>query len=118
MNEQAVITALSSTAKTLKSLALVALDEDDPMAFPEPPEPGKIAEYEQHISTISAEVSPGHRPLLAASLRDYKAGFADRAGIYLLDFVKRLLQDPEYAKSMSPAGRQKIEACRQELADL
>lgn len=118
MSEQSALTALATAAKTLKALALVALEEDDPMALPEPPEPEQVAEYEQLIAAISAVATPGHRALAAASLRDYKAGFADRAGIHLLDLAKNFLQESEYATTFSPAARQQIEDAAKDLSEL
>lgn len=118
MSEQAALTALATAAKTLKALALVALEEDDPLALPEPPEEEQVAEYEQLIAAISAVAAPGHRALAAASLQDYKAGFADRAGIHLLDLTKRFLQESEYASTFSPAERSQLEASAKDLSEL
>lgn len=118
MSEQSAVTALATAAKTLKALALVALEEDDPMALPEPPEPEQVAEYEQLIAAISAVATPGHRALAAASLQDYKAGFADRAAIHLLDLSKLFLQEPAYTNTFPAAIRQQLQAAAADLSEL
>ena len=60
------------------------------------------------MSALTPHVSASHRPLLSKSLRDYQAGFPDRAGSYLQELVGKLLQDPEYATAFSPTARQQL----------
>lgn len=110
MDENTVLKELRVAIDSLRSLALVALDveESHPLALPEPPAPEKVAAYEQHMSALSPHVSASHRPLLSKSLRDYQAGFPDRAGSYLQELVGKLLQDPEYATTFSPTARQQL----------
>ena len=117
MDEQTILAELVPAVNALKTLALVALDMEDahPLALPEPPEPDKVAAYERQMTTISQQVNPRHRALLAGSLQDYRSGFPDRSGIYLQDLVTRFLEDPEYAATFSPAGKKRLQAC---LADL
>src|SRR5437879_11277311 len=85
MEEKTILTELGVAIDTLKTLALVTLDIENthPLALPEPPEPDKVAAYERHMNAICQQVAPRLRPLPAASLRDYRAGFPDRAGSYL-----------------------------------
>lgn len=111
MDENTVLKELRAAIDTLRSLALVALDaeESHPLALPEPPEPEKVAAYEQYMNTITPHMSASHRPLLAKSLRDYRAGFPDRAGSYLQELVGKLLQEPEYATAFSPTARRQLE---------
>jgi len=111
MEENTILTDLGAAINSLRTLALVALDmeESHPLALPEPPEPDKVAAYEQRMSAISQQVAERHRPLLAASLRDYRAGFPDRAGTYLLEMVTQLLQEPEYATAFSPAAKKRLQ---------
>jgi hypothetical protein len=111
MDESTVLKELRVAIDTLRSLALVALDvgESHPLALPEPPAPEKVAAYEQRMSALSQQVSANHRPLLAKSLRDYQAGFPDRAGSYLQELVGKLLQDAEYATALSPTARQQLQ---------
>jgi hypothetical protein len=117
MDENVVLKELQGAIDNLKILALVALDmeESHPLALPEPPEPRTVAAYEQHMQAITQHVAAGHRPLLAKSLRDYQAGFPDRAGSYLQELVGRFLQDSEYATAFSPTARRQLEGY---LADL
>jgi hypothetical protein len=120
MDERTILRGLQDATDSLKTLALVALDmeESHPLALPEPPEPDKVAAYEQRMTAITQQVAPSHQPLLAKSLRDYRAGFPDRAGSYLRDLVEKLLQDPEYATAFSPDARRRLEGCLEELREL
>jgi hypothetical protein len=117
MDESTVLKELQAAIDSLRTLALVALDmeESHPLALPEPPQPDKVAAYEQHMTTLSQHVTPSHRPLLAKSLRDYRAGFPDRAGSYLQELVGKFLQDPEYATAFSAAAQRQLQGS---LADL
>jgi hypothetical protein len=120
MDESIVLKELRAAIDTLRTLALVALDmeESHPLALPEPPEPNKVAAYEQHMTAITQQVALNHRPLLAKSLRDYRAGFPDRAGSYLLELVGKFLQDSEYATAFSPAARRQLEGYLTDLGEL
>jgi hypothetical protein len=120
MDESTVLKDLRGAIDSLRTLMLVALDteESHPLALPEPPEPDQVAAYEQHMSAITQQVSSSHQPLLAKSLRDYQAGFPDRAGTYLQELVGKFLEDPEYATAFSPAARPQLERCLTELREL
>ena len=120
MEENTILTELGVAINTLKTLALVTLDIADahPLALPEPPEPDKVAAYEQRMTAISQQVAPRHRRLPAASLRDYRAGFPDRAGSYLLELVNQLLQEPEYATAFSAAAQKRLQGCVMDLREL
>src|SRR5205823_12627292 len=97
MDEQTILTELVPVIHSLKTLALVALDMEDahPLALPEPPEPDKVAAYEQHMTAIGQQVNPRHRVLLNASLLDYQGGFPDRAGKYLQELVTSFFEVSE-----------------------
>jgi hypothetical protein len=120
MDENMVLKELGSAIDTLNTLALVALDmeESHPLALPEPPDANKVAAYEQHMNIITQQVATNHRSLLAKSLRDYRAGFPDRSGSYLLELVSKFLQEPEYATAFSPAARQQLEGYLNDLREL
>jgi hypothetical protein len=120
VDENTVVKALQDSIDSLRTLALVALDmeESHPLALPEPPEADKVAAYEQRMTAITQQVAQNHRPLLAKSLRDYQAGFPDRAGSYLQELVGKFLQDPEYATAFSPTARRQLEGCLTALREV
>ena len=120
MEEKTLLTELGVAIDTLKTLALVTVDteESHPLALPEPPAPDKVVEYERHMNAISKQVAPRHQSLPAASLRDYRAGFPDRAGSYLLELVNQLLREPEYATALSPAAQKRLQGCVMDLREL
>ena len=120
MEENTILTELGTAINTLRTLTLVALDMEEahPLALPEPPEPDKVAAYEQRMTAISQQVAPRHRSLLIASLRDYRAGFPDRAGIYLQELVNQLLQAPQYATAFSPAAQKRLQGYAMDLREL
>jgi hypothetical protein len=120
MDENIVLNELGGAIDTLRTLALVALDmeESHPLALPEPPDQRAVAAYEQHMDAITPQVAESHRPLLAKSLRDYRAGFPDRAGSYLYELVGKFLQEPEYAAAFSPTARRRLEGYLTDLSEL
>jgi hypothetical protein len=120
MDEKVVLKELQGAIDLLRTLALVALDmeESHPLALPEPPEPRTVATYEQHMHAMTQQVAAAHRPLLAKSLRDYQAGFPDRAGSYLQELVGKFRQDPEYATAFSPAAQRQLEGYLVDLSEL
>ncbi|PYN40701.1 MAG: hypothetical protein DMD95_21080 [Candidatus Rokuibacteriota bacterium] len=120
MEEKTLLTELGVAIDTLKTLALVTVDteESHPLALPEPPAPDKVVEYERHMNAISKQVAPRHQSLPAASLRDYRAGFPDRAGSYLLELVSQLLREPEYVTALSPAAQKRLQGCVMDLREL
>ncbi len=120
MEEKTILTELGVAIDTLKTLALVTLDIEDthPLALPEPPPPDNVAAYERHMNAICQQVAPRLWPLPAASLRDYQAGFPDRAGSYLLELVNQLLREPEYATAFSPAAQKRLQGCVMDLREL
>jgi hypothetical protein len=120
MDESTVIKELRAAIDSLRTLALVALDmeESHPLALPEPPQAARVAAYEQHMTTISSQVAPSHQPLLARSLRDYRAGFPDRAATYLQELVGKFLQDPEYTTALTPGAQRQLQECLAALREL
>jgi len=116
MDEKTILTELGVAIDTLKTLALVTLntEESHPLALPEPPAPDKVAAYERHMNAIRQQVASRLQPLPAASLRDYRAGFPDRAGSYLLELVNQLLREP----ALSPAAQKRLQGCVMDLREL
>ena len=120
MEENALLTELGEAIDTLKTLALVTLDVENThsLALPEPPAQDKVVAYERHMNALAQQVAPRLRPLPAASLRDYRAGFPDRAGSYLLDLVNQLLREPDSDSTLSPAARKRLQGCVMDLREL
>lgn len=120
MDENTVLTGLRVAINSLRTLALVALDmeESHPMALPEPPEAHQVAAYEQHMTAITQQVAANHRSLVDKSLRDYRAGFPDRAASYLQELVGKLLQDPEYATAFSPDAKRQLAGYQVDLREM
>ena len=115
MEERTIITALGNIVDSLGSLSLVATAPNDPLALPEPPGSEQTATYEGHVSLVKAQVDPSYHELLAMSARDYQAGYADRAGLYLLEFLRKLAQEPEYDRNFSADSQR---ALARYIADL
>jgi hypothetical protein len=120
MEENTILAALGPAINALRTLALVALDMEEahPLALPEPPEADKVAAYEQRMNALAQQVAERHRALPAASLRDYRAGFPDRAGTYLLELVTQFRQAPEYATAFSPAAQKRLQSYLMDLQAL
>jgi hypothetical protein len=117
VEERTIITALQEIARTLGALALVASYPDDPLALPEPPTPDEVAAYDAHITAIRAQVDASYHPLLAMSLRDYRAGYADRASAYLVEFLDKLKGEADF-KRWPPESQRQLESCLTALRDL
>ena len=115
MEERTIITALGNIVDSLGSLSLVATAPNDPLALPEPPGSEQTATYEAQVSLVKAQVDPSYHELLAMSTRDYQAGYADRAGLYLLEFLRKLAQEPEYDRNFSADSQR---ALARYIADL
>ena len=118
MEERTILTALGNIVDSLGTLSLVATAPDDPLALPEPPGPQQTAAYEGHVSAIKAQVDAGYHSLLAMSARDYQAGYADRAGLYLLEFLGKLKEAPGYDRTFSAAGQNTLAAYVADLREL
>ena len=108
MEERTILTALGSIVDSLGTLSLVATAPDDPLALPEPPSAEQTAAYEAHVSAIKGQVDAGYHNLLAMSARDYQAGYADRAGLYLLEFLGKLKEEPDHDRNFSAAGQRTL----------
>lgn len=115
MDEQAFVSAMEGLTATLGQLALHTLAPDDPLAFPEPPDAEEIADYERNIATVRNQVDAGLHKYLSMSLQDYRAGYPDRAGAYLIEFLEKLQVESGYAQNVSADTKRKINSC---LADL
>ena len=120
MDESTVLQTFRMAIDSLRTLALVALDikESHPLALPEPPAPDNVAAYEQYMTILTQQVAASHQPILAKSLRDYRAGFPDRAGSYLQEVVGKLLQEPEAITAFSPAAQRQLAGYLTELRQL
>ncbi len=118
MEARTIITALGEIVSTLGAQSLVASAPDNPLALPEPPTPDQVTAYEAHIRAITASVDPAYHPLLTMSLRDYQAGYADRAGAYLIDFLGKLKEEPDYVQNLSPASHKQVEFYLADLREL
>ena len=101
MEERTIVTALGNMVDSLGRLSLVAIAPDDPLALPEPPGSEQTATYEAQAGLVREQVDAGYHDLLAMSMRDYQAGYADRAGLYLLEFLRKLAAEPEYDRNFS-----------------
>ena len=101
MEERTIITAMGNMVDSLGSLSLVATAPNDPLALPEPPGSEQVATYEAQVNLVKAQVDASYHDLLAMSARDYQAGYADRAGLYLLEFLRKLAEEPEYDRNFS-----------------
>ncbi|PON18508.1 hypothetical protein C2W62_07525 [Candidatus Entotheonella serta] len=117
MNEQAVVTAIETVAETLGTMALVLIHPEDPLALPEPPGTDVIAAYNGQLDAIKAEVGSNHN-LLEMSKRDFGAGYPDRAGAYLVEFLEKLMDDSDYNSNFSEASRDKLDFSLRDLREL
>src|SRR5262245_52879987 len=120
MEENGLLTELGEAIDTLKTLALVTLDVENthPLASTELPAQDKVESYERHMNVIAHVGVLRLRPLLAASLRDYRVGAPDRAGSYLIELVIRLLRVPESDSALSAAARKRLQGCVMDLREL
>ncbi len=112
MNEQSFISAVAEISNTLGQLALQVTEPDDPLAYPEPRGADEIATFEQHLTTLrenlGEQADPKYNSLLNTSLRDYKAGYPDRVGAYIVEFLDKLKQEPSYAQNFSAASQSQL----------
>ena len=118
MEERTILTAMGNIVDSLGTLSLVATAPDDPLALPEPPSSEQTAAYEAHVDGIKAEVDAGYHNLLTMSVRDYQAGYADRAGLYLLEFLGKLKEEPDYDRNFSAAGQNTLTRYVADLREL
>jgi hypothetical protein len=118
VEERTVSTALEKIVHTLGALALTATASDDPLALPEPPTPDEVTAYEAHIAAIREQVDPSYHSFLAMSLRDYRAGYPDRAGVYLREFLDKLQSEAGFTQGVSPAFQKQLEVYLADLREL
>ena len=118
VEERIVIQALEEMVHTLGALALTATASEDPLALPEPPTADEIATYEAHTAALRTQVAASYHPLLAMSLRDYRAGYPDRAGVYLLEFVEKLKGEEGFTQHFSAASQKQLDSYLAELQEL
>ena len=118
MEERTILTALGNIVDSLGTLSLVATAPDDPLALPEPPGPEQTTAYDAHVNAIKAQVDASYHSLLVMSMRDYQAGYADRAGLYLLEFLGKLKEEPDYDRSFSVEGQRTLATYVADLREL
>lgn len=118
MEERTILTALGNIVDSLGTLSLVATAPDDPLALPEPPNAEQTAAYEAHVRSVEGQVDASYHDLLAMSVRDYQAGYADRAGLYLLEFLGNLKEEPDYDRNFSAEGQRTLATYVADLREL
>jgi len=117
MDEQTFVTAIETVSNTLGAMALVLIHQEDPLALPEPPAASDVSTYEGHMNTIKAQVAQDYHRFMDMSLRDYRGGFPDRAGAYLIEFLEGFMASPEY-QNFSASSQDKIEFILRDLREL
>ena len=118
MEERTIVTALGNMVESLGTLSLVAIAPDDPLALPEPPGAEQTATYEAQAGLVKAQVDASYHDLLAMSTRDYQAGYADRAGLYLLEFLRKLAEEANYARDFSEESQRALARYVADLREL
>ena len=118
MSEQSFISALSEISTVLDRLALEATEPDDPLSLPEPRDPEEVSAFEAHISTIQQQVDPSLHSLLNTTVRDYIAGYPDRCGAYLCEFLDKFTADASYAQTFSAGSKEQVGALLKDLREL
>ena len=114
MNEQSFITALTEVSSVLGQLALEATEPDDPMSLPEPRDPDEVSAFERQISALQEQVDPGLHSLLKTTVRDYVAGYPDRCGAYLCEFLDKLKAEGNF----SAESQEQVEFLLTDLREL
>jgi len=117
MDENVLVTAIEAVANTLGAMALVLIHQEDPLALPEPPDSSDVAAYEGSMDTIKANVPETYHRFMDMSLRDYKGGFPDRAGAYLIEFLEGFMQDSAY-QGFSQESKNKLDFAMRDLREL
>jgi hypothetical protein len=118
VDQQIIVTAMKELSTTLSTMALVLTLAEDPIAIPEPPASEEVSAYAAKITAVKENVSATYYPLLDASLRDYQAGYPDRAGAYLTEFLGKLVEEPTYSQNFSPASQNQLRGCVMELREV
>ncbi len=118
MEEQTVVTAIEAVAETLGTMALVLIHPEDPLALPEPPGSDQVNAYEGHLDAIKGQVDSGYHNLLEMSKRDFRAGYPDRAGAYLVEFLEKLMAEPNYSQNFSAEAQGKLDFSLRDLREL
>ena len=118
MEERTILTEMGNIVDSLGTLSLVATAPDDPLALPEPPGLEQTAAYAAHVSAIKAQVDASYHALLTMSARDYQAGYADRAGLYLLEFLGKLKEEPDFGRNFSAEGQRTLATYVADLREL
>jgi hypothetical protein len=117
VDEHAVVTAIEAVSSTLGAMALVLIHQEEPLALPEPPAAGDVATYEGHMNTLKTQVAQDYHRYMDMSLRDYRGGFPDRAGAYLVEFLEKFMEEPDY-QHFSAESQHKIEFALRDLREL
>lgn len=98
-------------------MALVLIHPEDPLALPEPPGADVTEPYDGHLNAIKAQVAQNHN-LLDMSMRDFRAGYPDRAGAYLVEFLEKLMAEPAYNQNFSADSQAKLDFSLRDLREL
>jgi hypothetical protein len=117
MDEHAFVTAIEAVSSTLGAMALVLIHQEDPLALPEPPAARDVAAYEGHMNAIKAQVAQDYHRFMDMSLRDYRGGFPDRAGAYLIEFLEEFMASSDY-QNFSAASQGKVDFALRDLREL
>ena len=117
MDEHAFVAAIEAVSSTLGSMALVLIHQEDPLAIPDPPSPGDVSTYEGHINAIKGQVGQDYHRFMDMSLRDYRGGFPDRAGAYLIEFLEGFMASSDY-QNFSAESQGKVDFSLRDLREL
>lgn len=117
MDQNVIVTAIETVAETLGTMALVLIHPEDPLALPEPPGADVTATYDGHLDDIKAQVAANHN-LLEMSKRDFRAGYPDRAGAYLVEFLEKLMAEPDYSQNFSADSQGRLDFSLRDLREL
>jgi hypothetical protein len=118
MDEHAIVTAIEAVSETLGTMALVLIHPEEPLALPEPPGSDVVDAYEGHLDAISAQVDAGYHNLLEMSKRDFRAGYPDRAGAYLVELLEKIMKEPDYSQKFSAESQGKLDFSLRDLREL
>lgn len=117
VDEHAIVTAIEAVSSTLGAMALVLIHQEDPLALPEPPAASDVSIYEGHMNTLKTQVAQDYHRFMDMSLRDYRGGFPDRAGAYMIEFLEKFMAEPGY-QNFSAESQRKIEFALKDLREL
>lgn len=118
MDENVIVASIEAVAETLGTMALVLIHPEDPLALPEPPGADITAAYDGHLDAIQGQVAADYHNLLEMSKRDFRAGYPDRAGAYLVEFLEKMMEEPDYGQKFSADAQGKLDFSLRDLREL